>query len=85
MNLYQTFVNQRLRSLTPSEIIELGRNNGILINQNESILIAQKLNSSNVDVFNDTERIKLLEEVATITSPYLANEVEKLFQQFTSN
>ncbi|MDF2556366.1 MAG: hypothetical protein K0R71_194 [Bacillales bacterium] len=84
MNLYQSFVNQRLRTLTPNEIVELARNNGISINQNEAVLISQKLQSSHVNVFNDTERFALLKEVAQITSPHIANEVEKLFQYFVS-
>lgn len=84
MNLYQTFVNQRLRTLTPNEIMDLSSTNGISINQKEAVLISQKLQNSRVNVFNDTERMTLLNEVAQITSPKVANDVEKLFQHFVS-
>ena len=84
MNFYQSFVNHRLRSLAPQEIVELARNNGIVINQNEAVLIAQVLHGSNVNIFNDIERLSLLNEVAKITSPIVANEAEKLFQHFVS-
>jgi hypothetical protein len=82
MDFYQSFVNQRVRTLAPNEIVKLGPNNGVMIDVNEATRASRLLHGSNVNVFNDREREKLLKAITKVTSSYVSDEVENIIQYY---
>lgn len=84
MNFYQSFVNQRLRTLTPNEVVKLAPNNGVFIDLREASKVSRLLNSSNVNVFNKEERMALIDQITKITSSFVATEFDKIIQYYLS-
>ena len=84
MNFYQSFVNQRLRTLTTNEIVRLGPNNGGLIDLDEASKVSRLLHSLNLNVFNKDERLLLYNQITSITSQYVASEFDKIIEYYIS-
>ncbi|MDF2556365.1 MAG: hypothetical protein K0R71_193 [Bacillales bacterium] len=84
MNFYQSFVNQRIRTLTPNEVVSLAPGNGVFISLEEASKVSRLLNSSNINVFNTEERMALFDQITKITSSFVATEFERIIQFYLS-
>ncbi|MDF2535229.1 MAG: hypothetical protein K0R18_1388 [Bacillales bacterium] len=82
MDFYQSYVNQRVRTLSPNEIVRMGPNNGMLIDVNEASRVSRLLHGSNVNVFDNEERNNLLNKITKVTSSYVSREVENIIQHY---
>lgn len=82
MNFYQSYVNQRIRTLTPNEIISIGPNNGVNMDVREASRVSRLLHGSIVNVFDDYERDNLLNEVTKVSSSFVSTEVDKIIQYY---
>lgn len=79
MGFYQIIVNQRVRQISPEGLLDLGRNYGFQIDYNMAVQIVNLIRSHPIDVFDDLQRNRLLAEVARISSPDVAGQIEDLF------
>lgn len=84
MNFYQSFVNQRLRTLTTNEIVRLSPSNGLFIDLEEASKVSRLLHGSNINVFNKEERLALFNQITSITSSFVATDIDKLIQFYIS-
>ncbi len=83
MNFYQTLVNQKIRHLTPADLKDLGATYGIHLSDQEATQVVHKLKTTPIDIFNESDRRRLINELATVTSPRVIAQCEALFFQFT--
>lgn len=81
MGFYQMIVNQRVRQITPEGLLELGHNYGLQINYNQALQVVNLIRTRPINVFDDMQRNMLLGEIAKITSPTVAGQIEHLFNQ----
>lgn len=79
MGFYQMIVNQKVRSITPEGLLDLGRTYGIQVNYNTAVQIVNLIRSNPIDVFDDFQRNRLLSEISRISSPDVARQIEGLF------
>lgn len=79
MGFYQIIVNQKVKQITPEGLLDLGGKYGIQINYNTAVQIVNLIRSNPIDVFDDIQRNRLLAEVARISSPDVARQIEVLF------
>ena len=83
MNIYQTIVNKKLNSISPSELIQYAGQYQIPLTNDQAKKVSTLLNSKKVNVFNTSERLQLMKEIAKITGHETAKKVNQLFMEFT--
>ena len=83
MNIYQTIVNKKLNSISPSELIQYAGQYQIPLTNDQAKKVSTLLNSKKVNVFNTSERLHLMKEIAKITGHETAKKVNQLFTEFT--
>jgi len=82
-NIYQQIVNQKLKTITPDELVSYGKEYQISINRNQAQKVLTLLrNRQKVNIFDANERKALLMEIAKVTSPQVARELNRLFIKF---
>lgn len=83
MNIYQQIVNKKLHNISPEELMNYSAQYNISLTTDQAKKISALLQSKKVNVFNTSERIQLMKEVAKITSHETAKKVNQLFMEFT--
>ncbi|MGG3033624.1 DUF2624 domain-containing protein [Bacillus stercoris] len=84
MILFQRIILQRLNQATADDLLKYSKQYGISLTRSQAVEVANLLNGKNVNIFNESERMRLLKQVETITSKETARTVNELFKQFTS-
>ncbi|MCZ0755582.1 DUF2624 domain-containing protein [Anoxybacillus sp. J5B_2022] len=84
MNLYQQLINQKIKTITPEELVSYSRDYGIPLTIEEAKKIIQIARTNKIDVFNPQERAKWVRELAKITSPQTAKQANELFLKFVN-
>ncbi|MEC1540236.1 DUF2624 domain-containing protein [Bacillus subtilis] len=84
MILFQRIILQRLNQATPDDLLKYSKQYGISLTRSQAVEVANLLYGKNVNIFNESERMRLLKQVETITSKETAQTVNELFKQFTS-
>jgi hypothetical protein len=82
MRLLEQIINQKLNRITKDELLKLAKNHNISITSQQAEQIVGLIRGKNINIFNTTERARLIKDVAKITSPEVARKVNKLFQEF---
>ncbi|RIW31031.1 DUF2624 domain-containing protein [Bacillus salacetis] len=84
MKLLQNVVNHKINNITGDELLGYGKQFKVKINPEQAEKIAGYLRGKNINVFNPSERSKVIKEIAKIAGPSTAKEVNKIFTKFTS-
>ncbi|MEI1422119.1 DUF2624 domain-containing protein [Bacillus cabrialesii] len=84
MILFQRIILQRLNQATADDLLKYSKQYGISLTRTQAIEVANLLYGKNVNIFNESERMRLLKQVEAITSKETAQTVNELFKQFTS-
>ncbi|NTU25073.1 DUF2624 domain-containing protein [Bacillus tequilensis] len=84
MILFQRIILQRLNQATADDLLKYSKQYGISLTRAQATEVAKLLYGKNVNIFNDSERMRLLKQVEAITSKQTAQTVNELFKQFTS-
>lgn len=84
MILFQRIILQRLNQATADDLLKYSKQYGISLTRSQVVEVANLLYGKNVNIFNESERMRLLKQVETITSKETAQTVNELFKQFTS-
>ncbi|KJJ41325.1 tRNA methyltransferase [Bacillus subtilis] len=84
MILFQRIILQRLNQATADDLLKYSKQYGISLTRTQAIEVANLLYGKNVNIFNESERMRLLKQVEAITSKETARTVNELFKQFTS-
>ncbi|HEY2421228.1 MAG TPA: DUF2624 domain-containing protein [Neobacillus sp.] len=82
MNIFENIINHKINTITTEELVKYANQFDVAVNRKQAEKIAQYLRGKNVNIFNDTERAKLVKEIAKTAGPKTAREVNKLFMQF---
>ncbi|KPB05320.1 hypothetical protein AAV98_08030 [Bacillus sp. CHD6a] len=83
MNIYQQIVNKKLHNITAEELMKYSGEYNISLTLDQAKKVSALLQSKKVNVFNTSERIQLMKEVAKITGHETAKKVNQLFLEFT--
>ncbi|WP_066049732.1 DUF2624 domain-containing protein [Robertmurraya korlensis] len=83
MSIFQSIVNHKINTITTEELMRYGKQFGVSISEKEAKQIAAYLRGRNVDIFNISERGRLLKEIEKLTSPQTAKAVSQVVTQFT--
>lgn len=83
MKIFENMINKKINSITSEELMKYANQFQISITKAQASKIAAYLRGKNVNIFNNSERIKLIKEIAKIAGPDTAKEINHLFLQFT--
>jgi hypothetical protein len=76
-------INFKVNSISGDELFKYAKQFNVSLNQGDADKIATYLRGKRVDLFNDQERTKVIKEIAKITSPETAKQINQVFIQFT--
>ncbi|MFD1736575.1 DUF2624 domain-containing protein [Bacillus salitolerans] len=82
MNILQQVINGQLNRITKKDLMNYASQYNISITSAQAEKIVSLLKNKQVNIFDASERTKLLKSVAKITNPEVAKKVNQLFQQF---
>ncbi|MEK5441812.1 MULTISPECIES: DUF2624 domain-containing protein [Fredinandcohnia] len=85
MNIYQQIINQKLKTLTPDDLMKYGKQYDIYVSKEQATNVLKLIRKNkNINIFNPEEKNQLLREIARVTSPEVARKLNQLFIKFTS-
>ncbi|SFA95915.1 MULTISPECIES: DUF2624 domain-containing protein [unclassified Bacillus (in: firmicutes)] len=82
MKIYENIINHKISTITPDELLKYANQFKISVNRTQAVQIAEYLHGKKVNIFDDSQRVKLVKEIAKIAGADTAKEVNKLFMQF---
>lgn len=80
MNFIQQIVNRKLNNITTNELLKLSKEYQIPITEEQAQKIVSLIKGKNINIYNHTERIDLIKQIAKLTSPSTAQQVNTLLQ-----
>ncbi|GER66916.1 tRNA methyltransferase [Weizmannia acidilactici] len=83
MKLIQNMVNYKVNMITGEELFKYARQFKVKISREDAEKIADYLRGKQLDIFEDQARSKALKDIAKITSPETAREINRVFVLFT--
>ncbi|MFD1705422.1 DUF2624 domain-containing protein [Siminovitchia sediminis] len=83
MKLIKNMVNYKLNIITADDLMRYASEFNIQVTRSQAEKIAGYLRGKNFDLFDDHVRGQVIREIAKITGPKTAREINRLFNQFT--
>lgn len=80
MNFIQQIVNKKLNNITTNELLKLSKEYQIPITEEQAQKIVALIKGKNINIYSHTERIELIKQIAKVTSPSTAQQVNTLLQ-----
>ncbi|MCA1031767.1 DUF2624 domain-containing protein [Bacillus timonensis] len=84
MNIFQQIVNQKLSAITVSDLLSYSKQYNIQISRDQAQKVVTILRNKKINIFDLSERKSLLKDIAKITSPEIARQVNTIFNKFTN-
>jgi hypothetical protein len=81
--IFENIINHKISNITADELLKYAHQFQISVSKPQAQKIAEYLRGKKVNIFIDSERTALIKEIARITNPETAREVNKLFIKFT--
>ncbi|MCM3735671.1 DUF2624 domain-containing protein [Bacillus cytotoxicus] len=81
MNLIQQFVNKKINNMTPKELLKYSKEYEVPITSEQADKIATLIQGKQINIYNVQERLQLLKQIAKVTSPATAQQINTLFQK----
>ncbi|WP_449621291.1 DUF2624 domain-containing protein [Robertmurraya sp. Marseille-Q9965] len=78
MNIFQSIINHKVNTITGKDLIKYGKQFQISITKEHADTIASYLRGKNVNVFDEAERKKVINEIAKVAGPETAQQVNRL-------
>ncbi|MDZ5470967.1 DUF2624 domain-containing protein (plasmid) [Bacillus sp. 31A1R] len=83
MKIFENIINHKINTITAEELLKYAKQFQVSISRDHAKQIANYLRGKQVNIFNDSDRAKIIKEIAKIAGPNTAKEVNKIFTQFT--
>ncbi len=81
MNLIKQLVNKKLNHISTKELLKYSKEYDVPITTAQADQIVGLMKGKNINIYDNDERLALLKQIAQVTSPTTAQQVNTLFQQ----
>ncbi len=81
MNLIKQLVNKKLNHISTKELLKYSKEYNVPITTAQADQIVGLMKGKNINIYDNDERLALLKQIAQVTSPATAQQVNTLFQQ----
>lgn len=78
--MIQQLIKQKMKNLTPSELISYGKQYGFHLTTAEADEIIRYVQKRNLDPFKEEDRLRLLKKIAKIKDEQTAKKANQLFK-----
>ncbi|NRD80778.1 DUF2624 domain-containing protein [Bacillus sp. BRMEA1] len=85
MKIFESIINHKINTITADELLKYANQFNITVNRQQAIKIAEYLRGKKINIFADSERAKLIREIAKAAGPQTARDVNKLFTELTKS
>ncbi|MDP4083491.1 MAG: DUF2624 domain-containing protein [Bacillota bacterium] len=83
MKIFENIINHKINTITADELLNYANQFHISVNRTQAKKIAEYLRGKQVNIFDPSERVVIIKEIAKVAGPQTAREVNKLFIQFS--
>lgn len=83
MKMIKNMVNYKVNTITADDLLKYAKQFNFNVTRAEAEKVATFLRGKNMDIFDDATRARIIREIARISGPETAKELNKLFIQFT--
>ncbi|MEK3890708.1 DUF2624 domain-containing protein [Bacillus sp. FSL K6-3431] len=84
MNLLKNMVNSKMNNITADELLKYAGEINMELARPQAEQIAKYLHGKHFDIFDDKTRAQIIKEIAKVSGPKTAKELNKLFIQHTA-
>ncbi|WP_064091473.1 DUF2624 domain-containing protein [Rossellomorea aquimaris] len=81
MKLLQNVINHKINAITREELLKYAKQYSISLTTQQANTIVSHVQGKNINIFNDSQRSKLVKELAKSIGPAKAKEINQLFVQ----
>ena len=81
MNLIKQLVNKKLNHISTKELLKYSKEYDVPITTAQADQIVGLMKGKNINIYDNDERLARLKQLAQVTSPATAQQVNTLFQQ----
>ncbi|MCC5801545.1 DUF2624 domain-containing protein [Rossellomorea vietnamensis] len=81
MKLLQNVINHKINHITNDELLKHAKQYNISLTPEQTKAIVASVKGKNINIFDDTQRSKLVKNLARIIGPAKAKEINSLFLQ----
>ena len=81
MNLIKQLVNKKLNHISTKELLKYSEGYDFPVTTAQADQIVGLMKGKNINIYDNDERLALLKQIAQVTSPATAQQVNTLFQQ----
>lgn len=81
MNLIKQLVNKKLNHISTKDLLKYSKEYEVPITTAQADQIVVLMKGKNINIYDNDERLALLKQIAQVTSPATAQQVNTLFQQ----
>ncbi|MBP3039653.1 DUF2624 domain-containing protein [Bacillaceae bacterium Marseille-Q3522] len=85
MSIFHSIINQKINTVSDEDLWQYAKQFKINVTKDQAKKIASYLRGKKINIFNDDERKKVIREIAGVTGPETAKEVNQLFLLLTKN
>ncbi|MFD0048324.1 DUF2624 family protein [Actinomycetes bacterium NPDC127524] len=85
MKLLEMMVNHKINNMNPDDLISIGRQYGVQLNQTQAKGITQLLAGKNINIFDLSQRQQVLQQISAITGTETSKKIESIFKQLTNS
>lgn len=82
LKIFEKIINHKINTITGKELLKYGKQFQISLSGEQANKIAGYLRGKNFNIFNEAERARIIGEIAKITSPETAKEINRVFMGF---
>ncbi|WP_026314464.1 DUF2624 domain-containing protein [Heyndrickxia acidiproducens] len=82
MKLIQNMVNYKINLITGDELYKYARQFKVKVSREEAEKIADYVRGRQLNIFDDQARSKAIKDIAKLTSPETAREINRVFVMF---
>jgi hypothetical protein len=83
VKIFENIINHKIKTISADELLKYASQFDITLTRSMAEKVAKYLRNTQLNIFNDGDRTQLIREIAKITGPQTAREINKLFIEFT--
>jgi exoribonuclease R len=81
--LLQRIVNTKIQHTNPNELLSFAKKYNVSLTSDEASTIVSILRKNSINYFNETDRKKVINEIASKVNPTVANKMNTIFEGLT--
>ncbi|WP_332690976.1 DUF2624 family protein [Halalkalibacter lacteus] len=81
--IMQQLINNKINSLTTTELLDLASQHNINISSNQAEKVISILHSEKIDVANKAQIERMIQRLQNEVDPYVSSVVQQLLHQFS--